>query len=150
MSLQSAKMPEKHWSKGFCWWKNTGVLLVAINKIKCASSFLLQLRLKSFTIYYSLLFLIIYPNMGKSFRTKSIFSKPFHPSFFIYQFIHLRNTRRLWCVRYLSGSGLTTMSSTDSLALWSFLLGGKDRQLKKQYKKKKKQKHPEVIMVQKD
>ena len=41
------------------------------------------------------------------------------------------------------------MSSTDSLALWSFLLGGKDRQLKKQYKKKKK-KNQEVIMVQKD
>ena len=59
---------------------------------------------------------------------------------FIYQFIHLRNTRRLWCVKYLSGSGLTTMSSTDSLALWSFLLGGKDRQLKKQYKKKKQKK----------
>ena len=138
MSLQSTKTAEKHWSKGFCWWKNTGVLLVAINKIKCASSFLLQLRLKSFTI----LLFIIFNNIskyGQIFLDKKYIQQTIPSIFlFIYQFIHLRNTRRLWCVRYLSGSGLTTMSSTDSLALWSFLLGGKDRQLKKQYKKKKK------------
>ena len=35
----------------------------------------------------------------------------------------------------MPGSRLTMMSSTDSVALWSFLLVGRDRQLEKQYKK---------------